>query len=48
MLRLFERTRERAVEFCDRCGSVCTAACRQDAILARAREKLMVYGGRVL
>lgn len=48
MFRLFKRTRELAVEFCERCSSVCTAADRREAFLARSREKAIAYGGRVL
>jgi hypothetical protein len=37
---------ELSVEFCDRCGSVCDAACRSDALRERAREKALLYQGR--
>lgn len=47
-MRLLKRSRELAVEFCERCSSVCTATCRRDAILAKSREKAMAYGGRFL
>lgn len=46
MLRRFERSRDLAVEFCERCGSVNTPASRRDAILARSREKPLFHGGR--
>ena len=44
---MFGRSKEPVVTFCERCGSVCTAACRQDATLARAREQALVWAGRV-
>jgi hypothetical protein len=46
MLRYFERTRERAVEFCDGCSAICTAADRREAILARSRDTALALGGR--
>jgi hypothetical protein len=46
MLRLFTKTTELAVEFCDRCSSVCTAADRREALLSEARAKALVFGGR--
>lgn len=36
MLKLFRRTRELAVEFCERCGSVGDAARRRNALVERA------------
>lgn len=47
MLKLFNRTKELAVEFCDRCSSVCDAACRRDAIIDRARERALLLGMRI-
>jgi len=47
-MRSFKRMRGLAVEFCERCNSVCTAACRRDAILVRSREKALASGGRFL
>jgi hypothetical protein len=47
MLKLFRRTRELTVEFCERCGSVCDAACRRDAIVGRARDRALLYGMRL-
>jgi MinD superfamily P-loop ATPase len=47
MLKLFKRTRELAVEFCERCGSVCDAACRRNAIIDRARDRALLQGMRV-
>jgi hypothetical protein len=43
MLKL-RTDRESVVEFCDRCGSVCDAACRRDAVLAEARDKALRWG----
>jgi hypothetical protein len=36
ILKLLRRTKELTLEFCDRCARVCAAACRADAIRARA------------
>jgi hypothetical protein len=36
MLRLWRRSKELAVEFCDRCAKVCDAGCRTAAIRERA------------
>ena len=47
MPKLFKRTRELAVEFCDRCGCVCDAACRRNAIVERARERALLQGMRL-
>jgi hypothetical protein len=44
--RLFTRTRELAVGFCERCNRVCDAACRRNAIVERAREPLLPPGMR--
>jgi hypothetical protein len=45
MLRLLKRSRERAVEFCDRCAQVCDAGCRAAAI--RERTLALRFGVRV-
>jgi hypothetical protein len=47
MLQLFKRTRVLAVEFCERCGFVCDAACRRNAIIERARDRALQLGMRV-
>lgn len=47
MLKLFGRTRELAVEFCERCGAVCDAACRRNALVERARERALLHGMRL-
>ena len=46
MLRLFKRTKELVVEFCDRCGNVCDAACRRNAVIGRARDRALLLGMR--
>lgn len=46
MLKLFRRTKGLAVEFCDRCGSVCDAACRRNALVGRVRERALLLGMR--
>jgi hypothetical protein len=45
MMKWFKK-KEPSVDFCDRCSSVCDAACRSDAIRQRAQKKAMRYGGR--
>jgi hypothetical protein len=45
MLKMFKRTKELAVEFCDRSSSVCTAADRREALLTGARDRAMARGG---
>ena len=47
MLKLFKKTSELAIEFCDRCGLVCDAACRRNAIVERARDRALLQGMRV-
>lgn len=40
MLRKWwRRATESTVEFCERCGQVCTAACRSQAHLDRVRQR---------
>ena len=47
MLRLFGSSRELAVEFCERYGAVCDAACRRDANVGRVRDRaLLLRRGR--
>ncbi len=46
MLRLFTKTTDAAVSFCERCGQVCGSACRAEAILERARLQMLPYGWR--
>ncbi|HEX6761795.1 MAG TPA: hypothetical protein VF094_03235 [Gaiellaceae bacterium] len=46
MPKLFSRPSELAVEFCERCGSVCDAACRRNAIIDRARDQALLLGQR--
>ncbi|MGZ4332727.1 MAG: hypothetical protein ACXVRJ_00420 [Gaiellaceae bacterium] len=46
MLRLFTRTRETVVRFCERCGSVCDSVCRADAIREHAQRQALAYGWR--
>jgi len=48
MLKLFEKVSESELDFCDRCGSVCTVGCRADPILRRSLEKAMIERGRLL
>jgi hypothetical protein len=48
MLKRFGRTKQPTVEFCDRCRSVCTAADRREALLARSREQALAFGRRLV
>ena len=47
MLKLLKRTRVLTVKFCERCGLVCDAACRRNAIVERARDRALLQGMRV-
>jgi hypothetical protein len=47
MLKLFEKTKELAVEFCERCSRVCDPGCRAAALRERARTQALQFGGRV-
>ena len=47
MLRLFRRTEELALEFCERCSQVCDRGCRQTVLRERALVQALRYGGRV-
>lgn len=40
MLKLFKRSPELVVEFCERCSRVCDAGCRQAALRERALTRL--------
>lgn len=46
MLRLFTKTKDVAVSFCERCGQGCSWACRADALRERARLQALAYGWR--
>jgi ferredoxin len=43
-VKFFKRSKELAVDFCDRCGQVCTSACRRNAVLAQARDRVLANG----
>jgi radical SAM protein with 4Fe4S-binding SPASM domain len=47
MLRLFKRTKELAVEFCERCSRVCDGGCRRTALRERALMQAWRYGARI-
>ena len=47
MLRLFKRTKESAVEFCEACSRVCGAGCRRAALRERALLQAWRYGARI-
>lgn len=44
MSKRFKGTKERVVAFCNACSTVCTSACRRDALL----ERVFVNGVRFL
>jgi hypothetical protein len=46
MRTLLKRSKARAVEFCERCGAVCDAACRISAIIDWEHEKVLLWGVR--
>jgi hypothetical protein len=47
MLRLLRKSKELAIEFCDRCARVCGASCRAAAIRERALTQALRLGARV-
>ena len=47
MLKRFRRTKELAVEFCERCAKLCDAGCRRAALRERALLKAWRYGARL-
>lgn len=47
MFRLVRKVRGSTVAFCERCGSVCDAACRRGAIVERARMQAFAQGWRL-
>jgi hypothetical protein len=47
MLSWLRRSRELAVEFCDRCAKVCDAGCRATAVREQARLRALRFGARV-
>lgn len=46
MLKLFAKTEDEPVSFCERCGRVCGSACRTDALRERSRLQALAYGWR--
>jgi hypothetical protein len=48
MLKLPRKSKELAVEFCDRCSRICDAACRSGAVRERARTQVLRFGGRLV
>jgi hypothetical protein len=47
VLKLLKRSKEFAVEFCERCAKVCDAGCRAAAIRERALGQALRLGVRV-
>ena len=46
-MKLFpNKAKAATVSFCERCGEVCNAACRADALRERARLQTIAYGWR--
>jgi radical SAM protein with 4Fe4S-binding SPASM domain len=46
ILRLFRKSKERLVDFCDRCARVCDGGCRAAAIRERALMRALRLGVR--
>ena len=46
MFKLFTKTKDRMVSFCERCGSVCDSVCRAKALREHARQRALAYGWR--
>lgn len=42
------KTKERLIEFCERCGAVCGSACRAMRIRQRALDSAVRHGWRPL
>ena len=42
----FKRSAE-TIDFCDRCGTVCEAACRSSQVRERAIDQGLRYGPRI-
>jgi len=47
MLKPYERTKEPAVSFCERCGTVCDAGCRRAALRERTLSRQLWLGVRI-
>lgn len=47
MLKLFRKSKELAVAFCDRCARICEARCRAAVIRERALMQALRLGVRV-
>ena len=47
MLKLFGKTRELAVEFCERCSRACDAGCRRVALREQALLQAWRFGTRI-
>jgi ferredoxin len=46
MSKLFSKTKDMAISFCERCGQACGSACRADALRERARMQALASGWR--
>jgi hypothetical protein len=46
MSKLFSKTKDVAISFCERCGQVCGSTCRADGLRKRARLQMLAYGWR--
>ena len=47
MLSWLRKSRELAVEFCDRCAKVCDASCRATAVRDQAMLRAVRFGARL-
>lgn len=46
-MKLLKRTRELAVELCERCARACDAGCRRAALREQALLQAWRYGARI-
>ena len=47
MLKLFKRTKELTVTFCERCGKVCDARCRRASLPDRTLSQRLWLGVQI-
>jgi hypothetical protein len=47
MQMLFDKTKERAAEFCARCGAMCERQCRADESARQTFDQLLRQGWRL-
>jgi hypothetical protein len=47
VFKAFRKSKELVVEFCDRCQSICDAACRRRQLRERTLDKALRVGARI-